>query len=576
MPAPVKMSLTTQANSDPDGFPPPFVRVGPARLYLGHVTDALAALPARSVQCCVTSPPYFGLRDYKTGTWEGGDPACDHVNPTQHQKQGATSQRTGRTNVEAQRNETFKDVCGKCGARRTDRQIGSEPLHDCGTWARADGPGWPTCGGCFVCSMVGTFRAVRRVLRDDGVLWLNLGDSYASGGRKGHGTRVGLKQQTNRGSNGTADPDRVDAGLPSGNLVGAPWRTALALQADGWVLRQALPWVKRNPMPESVDNRPTKSREDWFMLTKRMGYFFDMEAVRKRMSEGSVARYERPFGVGEKGAEQRKLSGSAVGFPETDGARSFRDSDLWFQSVDPPFGLVGVGDELVGLDVTTGSGYTGAHYATYPEKLIEPLIRSSTSERGACAVCGSPWTRIVETDSPSKEFNVGTDMTGGAAVTANPQTSKGMHRQNGGVFSTAVTKGWLPSCECRGKLVRENVARPRAVALAMPGHSGAASDGVAGRFDPNALDPEVTVSRVRYESDLPLDGHPVRPCVCLDPFVGSGTTGAVCVRLGLEFVGIDLSEPYLREHAAKRIGEAVLRQRGPGELAAPAVKAARM
>lgn len=135
------------------------------KLYLGNVEDELRALPDRSVHCVVTSPPYYGLRDYGTAEWEGGDPACDHVHATEHQKQGSTSARAGRTNAEAQRNENFRNECGKCGATRVDQQVGLEETLD-----------------DYIDRMVSIFREVWRVLRDDGTVWLNLGDTFASNG----------------------------------------------------------------------------------------------------------------------------------------------------------------------------------------------------------------------------------------------------------------------------------------------------------------------------------------------------------------------------------------------------------
>ncbi len=131
--------------------------------------------------------------------------------------------------------------------------------------------------------MVAVFREVWRVLRDDGTLWLNLGDSYTSGNRDGHGTRVGYKQQTNRGMNGTADPPRAPQppGLKPKDLVGIPWMVAFALRADGWYLRSDIIWAKKNCMPESVRDRPTRSHEYVFLFSKSPRYYFDQDAVRE-------------------------------------------------------------------------------------------------------------------------------------------------------------------------------------------------------------------------------------------------------------------------------------------------------
>ena len=232
------------------------------RLYLGNVVDVLERLPERSVQCCVTSPPYWGLRDYGTGTWEGGDLACDHASGTARQDGGRAlvDGFNGSTRPDSHKGVIqFTDLCGKCGAKRIDQQLGSEPSPDCLGWAKGENCAercWASA--CHVCRMVLVFREVRRVMRDDGTLWLNYGDSYsvAQGGRQ-YG--VGELPKKNLRTKGKATArDDVDVGGWSdrdvtakvlgpqtprpGNLCGVPWRVDLAMQADGWVLRQDIIW----------------------------------------------------------------------------------------------------------------------------------------------------------------------------------------------------------------------------------------------------------------------------------------------------------------------------------------------
>ena len=149
------------------------------------------------------------------------------------------------------------------------------------------------------------FAGVKRVLREDGTLWLNLGDSYTSGGRKTHGTRLGHKQETNVGSVlNNLNTQRADGGLPNGNLLGIPWRVALALQADGWVLRSEIIWHKPSGMPESVENRCTKAHEHVFMFSQRgSGYYFDNVAIQEpnvSSRTGGLANKSssKPFGTG--------------------------------------------------------------------------------------------------------------------------------------------------------------------------------------------------------------------------------------------------------------------------------------
>ena len=188
------------------------------RILVGDCRQTLATLPDGSVQTCVTSPPYFGLRDYGTATWEGGDVACDHKTGKSARNDGA---RIGVDGAVA---------CAKCGARRVDSQIGLEQTPD-----------------AYVAELVAVFREVRRVLRNDGTLWLNLGDSYARAG--GWSDNSGLDGLA-RGESGRARTNapegvasqQLPVGLKSKDLIGIPWRVAFALQADGWYLRQDIIW----------------------------------------------------------------------------------------------------------------------------------------------------------------------------------------------------------------------------------------------------------------------------------------------------------------------------------------------
>lgn len=243
---------------------------GRVRMYLGHVTDVLARLPERSVHCCVTSPPYWGLRSYL---------------PDGHEQKGF--------------------------------ELGAEPSPDCGTKGQAQ------CGRCFVCNMVAVFRGVRRVLRDDGTLWLNLGDSYGGfGGGKQHGS----KQRSNPGSVLRPIGHGQRTSLADGNLVGVPWRVALALQGDGWVLRQDVIWHKPAPMPESVRNRCTKAHEYVFLLTKGPGVL-----LRSRAAEDQ-AHYR--FTV--KRSNQRRLD-MAGSYDRRGGKYLRRSEEIRQQSSGQPY-----------------------------------------------------------------------------------------------------------------------------------------------------------------------------------------------------------------------------------------------
>jgi DNA modification methylase len=319
--------------------------------------------------------------------------------------------------------------------------------------------------------MVGVFREVRRALRDDGTVWLNLGATYGEGGQ----------------------------------LVAIPWLVALALQGDSWVLRSDMPWVKRSAMPESAENRPCKSLECVFMLTKGQDHYFDMDAVRPRATTPSGAG-GACFGRvmdGEAATAARSANRRYERPDYTD--RAFRNSDLWFASVDKPHGAVGIGDELVGLDVTA-RGYKGAHFAVFPPELITPLILASTSEYGCCEACGRPWERIVSKTEVGRRAPEGGSYAQTPELTGTDHQNVGTNSLRGGVRTLLrETVGWRQACGCR-------------------------TDEVV-------------------------------PATVLDPFVGSGTTVATAIRLGRAGVGIDLSEAYLLENAIPRIEAATVSDR---------------
>lgn len=224
------------------------------QVYRGDARAVLAELPAESVHCVVTSPPYWGLRDYGTALWEGGDAACEHVAVDTERTPWANSVPgpAGATAKNAPgRNETKErgGRCAHCGATRQDAQLGLEATPE-----------------EYVANMVGVFREVRRVLRADGTVFLNMGDSYTSGGRKTRDPgQSKIHPALENWQGGRADNP---AGLKDKDLVGIPWRLAFALQADGWYLRSDIVWSKPNPMPESVTDRPTKAHEYVFLLAK--------------------------------------------------------------------------------------------------------------------------------------------------------------------------------------------------------------------------------------------------------------------------------------------------------------------
>jgi DNA modification methylase len=257
----------------------------------------------------------------------------------------------------------FKETCGKCGAVRHDAGIGLEKTPE-----------------EYVANIVQVFREVRRVLRDDGTLWLNLGDCYARDPRRGVKFQAGAStyltnQQADEGNRGPAIPD----GLKEKDLVGIPWRVAFALQADGWYLRSDIIWHKPNPMPESVRDRPTKAHEYLFLLTKQPRYYYDAEAiVEETTSDAGNRREFRGAGSYTGGNSFVNDAVRPNGVRGNDGIpRPTRNRrDVWTIPTHP---------------------YKGAHFATYPEKLVEPCILAG-SKPGDVVLdpfCGSGTTGAV-------------------------------------------------------------------------------------------------------------------------------------------------------------------------------------
>jgi DNA modification methylase len=387
------------------------------RLLHGDCREVLKTLPSESVHCCVTSPPFYGLRDY-----------------------GVAS------------------------------QIGLEATPD-----------------AFVAEIVAVFREVKRVLRDDGTLWLNLGDSYAGSGEIGrhdaNNARSGnagiTYKSLGEAQNGKRQYRKIDAGLKPKDLIGVPWSVAFALRADGWYLRQDIIWSKPNPMPESVRDRCTKAHEYLFLLSKKPKYFYDAEAIKDPNAEptgnggwqnairnGDPDRYQGRY-------KPTKIEGAAGGSKMLRGehvhAGGRNKRSVWEVATAP---------------------FSEAHFATFPPTLIDPCILAGCPAK-ACATCGKPWVREVEREVvwPEKRGGTGTNR----------------DRADGGMACNAErsskTLGFSPSCSCNAATVPGTVLDPFA---------GAGTTGlVADRLGRNAILIELNagyadMSKRRIVDDAPL------------------------------------------------------------------------
>jgi DNA modification methylase len=531
------------------------------RIWVGHVLNVLRAMPSESAHCCATSPPYWGARDYqlKPVVWEHSDTVayrreagdwsvlCDHewgeeIILSQRGKVGDHSTLEG--SLQAGGEGRLREVkqgrfCRHCGAWLGT--LGLEPTID-----------------LFVAHIVDVFREVRRVLRKDGVLWLNFGDCYATTPRGNKPGDYSTSSLTNpRRQDQMKRGDVKDYGqLKKKDLCGIPWQIAFALRADGWWLRSALPWIKANPMPESVRDRATTAHEYVFLLSKSEHYYYDGDAVRRPQSGNA---HSRGTGITPKSVSDTRLikanhsfhsatSGSTV----VPGGRNWRTGDLFRDSLDWAIEqareylqhlesvkekggmlLSGEGDPLALL--VNPQGFSGSHFAVFPPALVEPLIKASTSERGCCPGCGAPWERITQA---SEEYaqHLGKDwanyeqddmegrghfmLPGGGKASQRP-----IKRKAPALTAEYLTVGWRPTCSCYDERYRQEFPRARS-------RRKRRQQDLSDRWFP----------RVRRRPGN--DTWPVAPCVVLDPFGGVGTTAMVADREGSDATLIELNRKY--------------------------------
>jgi DNA modification methylase len=535
-------------------------------ILAGDCRTVMAAMEPESVQCVVTSPPYFGLRDYgiEPSVW-GGD-AHEHewgesivANAAGYEvgeKARWNHRQNGRGEVQDRILE--KDAVD-VGWTRKDVKQGQ--FCSCGAWLGVLGLE-PTVE-LHVAHMVEVFRGVRRVLRKDGTVWLNIGDSYAaSPGQRKSTDAAGPKQLTKRGS--TEMGSHSEPGLKPKDRMMVPARVALALQADGWWLRDEIVWSKPNPMPSSVTDRTTPAHEMVYLLTRSARYFYDAEAIREpgtterpelltfgdeRPDVGypgptpNRRRYKMPDGwdTGEGGHGTVHRNGREKGAPPLKQAQIAANSnpatertmggfnDRWDASeADAP--LLTRNKRSVWTIPT--APYPEAHFATFPPKLVEPCILAGTSARGACPECGAPWERESARDGTGPEFAPLANMGGRyqAWLDTHPKEIAESGALPDGPGTHRKTTGWHPTCKHRPP----HRLGCHASGLPLDGPQDYPVCGCG-------QDADVGDQSVTMRTPDPV------PCVVLDPFGGSGTVGMVAQMHSRRACLIDLNPDYLAQ-----------------------------
>ncbi len=395
----------------PTRFPEPTIMQGSALGLAIHLTNPW---PARQVHCIVTSPPYYGLRDYGTSPeiWDG-DPACQHDWSTFTRKGQSGGTKSAKVRTKGTENfqivpDSQQATCTKCGAWRGE--LGQEPTPQ-----------------LFVKHLVDIFNALKPLLHDSGTLWVNLGDSYA--GNRSYqvpSTKGGPKHGAGQAGQSA---NKVPAGMKSKDIIGIPWMFAFAMREAGWYFRADIIWHKPNPMPESVTDRPTKSHEYLFLFAKSEQYYYDAEAVK----EPPIWANDRRAGQGRHTYNGKRQGAKGQGQEA-------------FVSIDP------AGRNRRSVWTIPTAPYKGAHFATYPPALVEPCIQAGTSEKGVCAACGAPWERVVEQGEL-----VGRTRGDGLGYvlpkSSNPDNDGHSGQKNTDAYKPnfhreRITTGWRPTCSC--------------------------------------------------------------------------------------------------------------------------------
>ncbi len=480
------------------------------KIYQGDVLEVLKTLPDKTVQCVITSPPYWGLRDYKTSTWEGGNSDCEHV-------------------------PDDNNICEMCGAKLIDKQIGLEQSPD-----------------GYVNKMVDVFREIHRVLRDDGTVWLNIGDCYSP--QSSH--KGGTQYDRFTGESNWGERSRARDSLPpvykAKDLVGIPWMLAFALRNDGWYLRSDIVWYKENSMPDSTTSRPTMAHEFIFLLSKSGDPLYWVH-VRKMIGtrikpDPDYIYIHRHTGEERATEPEDYLTNTFVDKEDGRTKKVWRRKNLW-ESRDYFYDNVAIQEpvkcltraysknhvderkdaktsqyavsgkaqdayykklaeridagEAVGKnkrtvwkcddvwEITT-VGYKEAHFAVMPEKVVEPCLLAGTSEHGSCPKCGAPYERVRKYEKD--------------------------------VVTTAKEE-YIPNTELKQD------------ALGKVTYTG---------FNARWKEKELKPALYEWVKTCDCEKATPAPCIVYDPFMGAATVGVVALKNGRDYVGSELNPEYIK------------------------------
>lgn len=570
----------------------------------GDTRAILRTLPEKSVDCVTTSPPFFGLRRYdmcpcsqgyvreegtgnsppkkadgairahapdpgckwcggtgkvpgKEVAW-GGNPGCAHVWEATPPRRSRTADDSSNSPIQQNnRGSNYNAGGGKLCA-------------ECGCWFGSLGLE-PTVG-MYIDHLLEVMRELHRVLKDTGIAWIEMGDSYAT-----------------------------SKSIPAKNLMLVPFRFALAVQDAGWIVRADIPWVRNNPMPESCKDRPTRSHSFIFMLTKKPRYFYDPDGYREPLSEATNMRISQKtfwsqtggakdyrLGINPNRSVRRTMENLAIRVgvtpKSTEPGSGIKTNSSFGSATAMPL-PEGIGRNMRDSWIINTQALSEPHYASFPEEIPRRTILLSTSAKGNCAGCGAPWRRpttpiYARVREPSAEGEGwrARNMEGSGANRNAAFTREGVAVRVavpiGDTMGSPLQGGWAPTCSCLpnpcpkcGKPwenksvgvvvsamnVRVRDAKRGALAQksGLGGEVADATDEEIGAYDDKEANK--VVDKVVSWPACSCGAAPL-PAVVLDPFAGSGTVLKVARELGRRSIGIELN-PFYCDIARRRAGQ---------------------